>query len=48
MTEAQSRELVDLVHALQPECLVNGRIGNDMGDYRSTGDNEIPDEVLDV
>jgi len=42
MTEAQSRSLVDLVHDLQPDCLVNGRVGNGMGDYSSAGDNKIP------
>jgi len=42
MTEPQSRSLVELVHELQPECLVCGRVGNDMGDYASAGDNQIP------
>lgn len=42
ITESQSRELVDLVHQLQPGCLVNSRVGNDAGDYRSEGDNRIP------
>jgi len=37
---------VDLVHGLQPDCLIDGRIDNDMGDYHSTGDNEIPVRVL--
>jgi alpha-L-fucosidase len=47
ITPEESRELVDLVHKLQPRCLVDGRIGHDMGDYRSTGDNEIPARQLD-
>lgn len=34
--------LVDLVHRLQPKCLVNSRIGNDLGDYDTLGDQEIP------
>lgn len=38
----QSQELADLVHELQPECLVNGRVGNEKGDYSSLGDNQIP------
>ncbi|MGI5818789.1 MAG: alpha-L-fucosidase [Armatimonadota bacterium] len=38
----QSQELVELVHELQPECLVNGRVGNEKGDYSSLGDNQIP------
>lgn len=32
---AQSRQLHDLVKKHQPDCLVNSRIGNDMGDCRS-------------
>ena len=46
ITPEQSRELVDMVHALQPDCLVNSRVGNGLGDYRSLGDNEIPDESM--
>ena len=42
----QSRGLADLVHELQPECLVSGRIGNDAGDYGEMGDNKIPDEAV--
>jgi alpha-L-fucosidase len=42
MTSKQSRELVDFVHAIQPDCLVNGRIGNGLGDYAEMGDNKIP------
>lgn len=40
----QSRELVEMVHTLQPNCLVNSRVGNGMGDYTSMGDNQIPDD----
>lgn len=40
ITRQQSQELLDLVHTLQPHCLVNGRIGNGMGDYATTRDNE--------
>ena len=32
-----------MVKKHQPECLVNTRIGNGLGDYRSMGDNEVPD-----
>lgn len=42
MTPAQSKELVDLVKSLQPECLISGRIGNYLGDYATMGDNFIP------
>ena len=46
LSEAQSRHLYDMVRKLQPECLVNSRIGNGLGDYRSLGDNEIPESGL--
>lgn len=41
ISEAQSRELYEMVKHYQPECLVNSRIGNGLGDYRSTGDNQV-------
>lgn len=37
-----SRELVEMVKKYQPNCLVNSRVGNGMGDYRSMGDNKLP------
>lgn len=40
----QSKILYDLVKKYQPSCLVNSRIGNNMGDYTSTGDNQIPND----
>ncbi len=42
MTSQQSKELADLVHKLQPDCLIDGRIGNNMGDFQTKGDNKIP------
>jgi alpha-L-fucosidase len=42
----QSTELYQMVKKHQPDCLINSRIGNGMGDYRSWGDNEIPDEFM--
>ncbi|QOY90165.1 alpha-L-fucosidase [Paludibaculum fermentans] len=42
ITPQQSKELVDLVHTAQPQCLVNSRIGNGLGDYDTLGDMEIP------
>ena len=42
ITREYSIELRDFVHQLQPDCLVSGRIGNDVGDYGSLGDNQIP------
>jgi len=47
ISREDSLELVNMVHTLQPACLVNGRVGNDVGDYRSMGDNQIPVKVLD-
>ena len=41
ITREQSRELVDLVHRIQPDCLVSGRVGHGLGDYDSAGDNQI-------
>ncbi|MBO6263940.1 MAG: alpha-L-fucosidase [Clostridia bacterium] len=40
ITPDQSRELYDLVKKYQPNCLVNSRIGNGLGDYGSAGDND--------
>ena len=34
--------VLDLVHQLQPACLVNGRLGHGIGDYGQTEDNDIP------
>lgn len=42
----QSTELYNLVKQYQPDCLINSRIGNGLGDYRSWGDNQIPDEQM--
>ena len=42
LTKDQSQRLVDFVHSIQPACMVSGRVGNDSGDYKETGDNEIP------
>lgn len=46
--EEQSRALLDLVHQLQPDCLVSGRLGNALGDYASTADNIIPASATDT
>ena len=42
ITRTQSLDLKRFVHNLQPHCLVSGRVGNDVGDYGSMGDNQIP------
>lgn len=42
ITREQSVALRELVHSLQPDCLVSGRVGHGVGDYGSLGDNQIP------
>lgn len=41
ITKEQSTELRQLVKSIQPECLINSRIGNGLEDYGSCGDNQI-------
>ena len=41
----QSQELLELVHRLQPDCLVCGRLGNQLGDYATAQDNAIPPDL---
>ena len=48
ITVDQSQQLLDLVHQIQPDCLVNGRLGNHLGDYASARDNVIPGQTLDA
>ena len=38
----QSKKIYDTVKELQPDCLINSRLGNGAYDYVSLGDNEIP------
>ena len=42
LTKEQSRMFVDVVRELQPECIINGRVGFNLGDYGALGDNEMP------
>jgi alpha-L-fucosidase len=42
----RARRFADLVRTLQPDCLIDGRLGAE-GDYKSTGDNAIPDRPMD-
>lgn len=44
MNVERAAKLEKLVHDLQPNCLVSGRLGGKFqSDYESAGDNEIPD-----
>ena len=45
MTGERGQRFIDIVHTLQPATLIDGRLGVE-GDYRSMGDNHIPNEVL--
>lgn len=40
-----SRRIYELVKKLQPNCLINSRLGNGAYDYVSLGDNEIPETM---
>jgi alpha-L-fucosidase len=44
---SDSVSLRRLVRRLQPDCIVSGRVGHDVGDYGSLGDNQIPQGRLE-
>lgn len=46
MTQEQSQKFYNIVKKYQPDCIINGRVGNGMGDYVNLGDNEIPWKVM--
>jgi len=45
MSGDRGQRFIDIVHTMQPATLIDGRLGAE-GDYRSMGDNKIPDEVV--
>ena len=45
-TRQQSQEMYDLVHGLQKNIMINGRIWNDKGDFATMADNEMPELPL--
>ena len=45
-TPEQSKELYNLVHQLQPDCMVSGRVGNDQYDFGVMADNTYPEGAL--
>ena len=52
VSREQSIELVNFVHGIQPNCLVNSRVcssnlGPNVGDYKSMGDNAISPTIMD-
>lgn len=42
ISREESGRIVELVRKLQPDCLINTRIGHGFGDYGSYGDNQLP------
>jgi alpha-L-fucosidase len=47
MPEKYARQLVEVVHRNQPQALVSGRVGFNLGDYRTMDDNEVPFENME-
>ena len=45
LTKKQSEKIYNTVKELQPNCLINSRLGNGKYDYVSLGDNEIPEKM---
>ena len=45
-TFEQSVETRQLVHSLQPDCMIGTRIGNDMGDFMVMSDNQEPNYII--
>jgi alpha-L-fucosidase len=43
----QVRQLSDLVHQISPRTIMSGRLGHDVGNYASTGDNGVVGVPLD-
>ena len=46
-TAAQSKRFAETVHAIQPKCVINGRIMNNQGDFITMPDNHVPDVPID-
>lgn len=46
LTPAQSQELYSLVHGIQPDCKISGRLGNGYHDFSVMADNQLPEEPL--
>ncbi|MFV5992259.1 alpha-L-fucosidase [Streptomyces sp. NPDC056231] len=46
-TKKQSEAFASVVRELQPHAVINSRIWNNVGDFRTLGDNEIPSVAVD-
>lgn len=44
ISPAESKEMLEMIRSIQPDCIVNQRVGNDLGDY-GTPEQTIPPEV---
>ncbi|MCX7795857.1 MAG: alpha-L-fucosidase [bacterium] len=42
ISKEHAQEFVNVVRELQPDCIINGRVGHNLGDYRQMPDNRIP------
>jgi len=42
ISEEHAHIFADLVHELQPDCLVSPRVGHNLGDYTGFRDNQVP------
>ena len=48
-TQAQSKRFKETVKSIQPDCLINGRVMNNQGDFITMPDNHLPDlPIYDV
>ena len=47
MSRTDSQRIADLIRRIQPDCLIGGRIGHQLGDVVITGDNRMPRLALD-
>lgn len=48
VTPEQSLEFYKIAYDLQPNMLVNSRVGNELGDFDIPGDNKIPQDHLSI
>ncbi len=48
VTPEESHEFYKIAYDLQPNLLVNSRVGNDLGDFDIPGDNQIPADHLAI
>lgn len=44
VTISQSKEIRELIHSIQPDCLINARIGNGLGDF-TISEQVLPEQI---